>query len=147
MIPSQPLLAKTISKSVVNQFYTAIAFVIEIIESPLPPSPLPPSPLPPPTEPIPPEPLPYCDTPEAEGKKSCHDIDDVDEVIGLFPCNDGSQARNKENCPGYTEPEPETETETEPTPEPEPDPGNGDDPVDSGVDEGNTSEEEVSEEE
>jgi hypothetical protein len=141
VIPSQPLPAKTISKSVVNQFYTAIAFVIEIIESPLPPSPLPPSPLPPPTEPLPPEPLPYCDTPEAEGKKSCHDIADVDEVTGLFPCNDGSQASNKEDCPGYTEPEPE------PTPEPEPDPGNGDNPVDSGVDEGNNSEEEVSEEE
>ena len=48
------------------------------------------------------EPLPCCGN-EAEGQ-SCHDIDDVDEVTGKYPCNDGSQRANKADCPDATKP-------------------------------------------
>lgn len=46
------------------------------------------------------EPLPYCDT----GASPCHDIDDVDEETGKFPCNDGTQRANKADCPDATKP-------------------------------------------
>jgi len=48
--------------------------------------------------------LPYCDTPEGEAAQSCHDRDDYDEDTGLYPCNDGSQKANPENCPDATRP-------------------------------------------
>lgn len=50
------------------------------------------------------DPLPYCDTPEGEAAQSCHDKDDYDEVTGLYPCNDGSQKANPNDCPDATEP-------------------------------------------
>lgn len=43
--------------------------------------------------------LPYCDTPEGEAAQSCHDRDDYDEDTGLYPCNDGSQKSNPDDCP------------------------------------------------
>ena len=49
-----------------------------------------------------PEPLPYCDTPEGEGAPACHDLEDYDELTGLYPCNDGSQAVTPEECPDAT---------------------------------------------
>lgn len=47
------------------------------------------------------EPLPYCDEVDSG---SCHDRDDYDEETGLFPCNDGSQRSNPDNCPDATDP-------------------------------------------
>ncbi|MPZ07274.1 MAG: hypothetical protein GEU26_12810 [Nitrososphaeraceae archaeon] len=110
VVPSQPLPAKSISQSVVNQFNTAISIVYSIITSPLPP------PLPPPIQP----PLPT-DCPEGE-------ILQGDECVpGFAPC--GPEWGNP--CPG-TEPEPTPEpvapqqpVELEPEPEPEPDPSEG----------------------
>lgn len=43
--------------------------------------------------------LPYCDTPEGEAAQSCHDRDDYDEDTGLYPCNDGTQKSNPDDCP------------------------------------------------
>jgi hypothetical protein len=43
--------------------------------------------------------LPYCDTPEGNAAQSCHDRDDYDEDTGLYPCNDGSQKSNPDDCP------------------------------------------------
>jgi hypothetical protein len=37
------------------------------------------------------EPLPYCDSLGASEGGSYHDIDDIDEESGKFPCNDGTQ--------------------------------------------------------
>jgi hypothetical protein len=48
--------------------------------------------------------LPYCDTPEGEAAQSCHDKEDYDEVIDLYPCNDGSQKANPDDCPDATKP-------------------------------------------
>jgi hypothetical protein len=45
------------------------------------------------------ESLPYCDTPEGNAAQSCHDRDDYDEDTGLYPCNDGSQKTNPDDCP------------------------------------------------
>lgn len=45
------------------------------------------------------EALPYCDTPEGDAAQSCHDRDDYDEDTGLYPCNDGSQKSNPDDCP------------------------------------------------
>lgn len=46
-------------------------------------------------------PLPYCDDVDSG---SCHDLDDVDEETGKYPCNDGTQRTNKEDCPDVTKP-------------------------------------------
>jgi hypothetical protein len=43
--------------------------------------------------------LPYCDIPQGEAAQSCHDRDDFDEDTGLYPCNDGSQRSNPDDCP------------------------------------------------
>jgi hypothetical protein len=48
--------------------------------------------------------LPYYDSPGANEGGSCHDIDDVDEETGKFPCNDGTQRANKADCPDATKP-------------------------------------------
>jgi hypothetical protein len=45
------------------------------------------------------ESLPYCDTSEGDASQSCHDRDDYDEDTGLYPCNDGSQKSNPDDCP------------------------------------------------
>ena len=45
------------------------------------------------------ESLPYCDTPEGAAAQTCHDRDDYDEDTGLYPCNDGSQKSNPDDCP------------------------------------------------
>ncbi|MGH9926633.1 MAG: hypothetical protein ACRD5B_14775, partial [Nitrososphaeraceae archaeon] len=50
------------------------------------------------------EPLPYCDSPGANEGRSCHDIDDIDEETGKYPCNEGTQRLNKEDCPNATQP-------------------------------------------
>jgi hypothetical protein len=42
--------------------------------------------------------LPYCDTPEGEAAPGCHDRYDYDELTGLYPCNDGSQATDPLDC-------------------------------------------------
>jgi hypothetical protein len=47
--------------------------------------------------------LPYCDTPEAEGK-TCHDKLDYDEETRLYPCNDGTQKANPDDCPDAYQP-------------------------------------------
>jgi hypothetical protein len=46
------------------------------------------------------KPLPYCG--EEQPGQSCHDLNDVDEVTGKFPCNDGTQRSNKADCPDAT---------------------------------------------
>jgi hypothetical protein len=43
--------------------------------------------------------LPYCGTPEGDAAQSCHDREDYDEDTGLYPCNDGSQQSNPDDCP------------------------------------------------
>lgn len=45
------------------------------------------------------ESLPYCDTPEGDAAETCHDRDDYDEDTGLYPCNDGSQKSDPDDCP------------------------------------------------
>ena len=52
------------------------------------------------------EPLPYCDSLGASEGGSYHDIDDIDEESGKFPCNDGTQRANKVDCPDTTKPTP-----------------------------------------
>lgn len=49
-----------------------------------------------------PESLPYCDSSEGEAAPACHDIKDIDEDTGLYPCNDGTQAMSPEECPDAT---------------------------------------------
>jgi hypothetical protein len=50
--------------------------------------------------------LPYCDSLGASEGESYHDIDDIDEESGKFPCNDGTQRANKVDCPDATKPTP-----------------------------------------
>ena len=57
---------------------------------------------PPVTEPR--EPLPYCDTIKLSGQDvACHDRRDVDELTGLYPCNDGTQQADWKNCADASE--------------------------------------------
>jgi hypothetical protein len=48
------------------------------------------------------KPLPYCHTPEGKAAKSCHDIQDVDEITGKYPCNDGTQKADYKDCKDAT---------------------------------------------
>jgi hypothetical protein len=48
------------------------------------------------------EPLPYCHTPEGKAAKSCHDMQDVDETTGRYPCNDGMQKADYKDCTDAT---------------------------------------------
>jgi hypothetical protein len=46
------------------------------------------------------EPLPYCDIVAGPGfEGACHDRRDVDELTGLYPCNDGTQKEDWRDCP------------------------------------------------
>jgi hypothetical protein len=46
------------------------------------------------------EPLPYCDLiPRVAQDYSCHDRRDYDDVTGLYPCNDGTQKEDWQDCP------------------------------------------------
>lgn len=76
--------------------------------------------------------LPYCDTPEAEGR-SCHDLQDYDEETGLYPCNDGTQEENAEDCPdAYEAPLDPNENQTDPSPQ-QPSPSPNENQTDPGV--------------
>lgn len=59
------------------------------------------------------ESLPYCDTPEGDAAQSCHDRDDYDEDTGLYPCNDGSQKSNPDDCPDAFKDNQQPENENE----------------------------------
>jgi hypothetical protein len=48
------------------------------------------------------KPLPYCHTPEGKAAKGCHDILDVDQITGKYPCNDGTQKVDYKDCKDAT---------------------------------------------
>lgn len=47
--------------------------------------------------------LPYCDTDEGKAAVSCHDRYDHDQITGLYPCLDGSQVSNPQDCGSASE--------------------------------------------
>jgi hypothetical protein len=51
------------------------------------------------------EPLPYCDimNKDPNWSGSCHDRKDWDEITGLYPCNDGTQKADWEDCADATQ--------------------------------------------
>lgn len=60
--------------------------------------------LPPPLESPSPKPLPYCDKIPDDYTGACHDRKDIDEITGLYPCNDGTQEVDWRDCLDATEP-------------------------------------------
>ena len=47
--------------------------------------------------------LPYCDTDEGKAAVSCHDRYDYDQITGLYPCLDGSQVSDPQDCGSASE--------------------------------------------